>query len=576
VTPIATLPPPPTRPAALPPGPYALPATALPGRPPDADQRSWVRRKGPTIGVVAAILLAMRLGLESVGALLVGFVLLTPLERAFRRHAQPVRRPGLRTDMVHLLFTGALTSGFAIVAIVVWFILLLPVTRGVPNPLFGLLPPVVQAIAGFVLFEIFGYVAHRALHEVPLFWRFHAVHHSSRNLDWISGARNHPIEGLIVGGLIAPPLLLLGVRAEALGVLTVITGLWGILLHANIRWRLRWMDGWWGTPDYHHWHHSNHPEARNKNYSAFLPVLDRIGGTYWQPADRRPQIYGIDEPMPESWFGQMAHPLRRTRPRKHRLLGSSHPPFSPVVVVPSTPPFPPVFATPLASPFAPLLARSRWDVTMAGRLTPVVPHEPTWLDPTGRPMTPPSVPHRGDDAAHPTTEAGDRELVARIARGDRAALEALYRMHAGWLIARLHGRCQDPELVDTALQDTFLAVWKSASLFRDEGDVGAWLWGIALRRLIDQLRKRRPVPIDPALVVGGATSSAEAELFAAGIGGPLAAALARLEPELQAVMLLTAVDGLSTKEAATVLGIPQGTVKTRLMRARARMQEGLR
>ena len=174
------------------------------------------------------------------------------------------------------------------------------------------------------------------------------------------------------------------------------------------------------------------------------------------------------------------------------------------------------------------------------------------------------------------TEAGDRELVARVARGDRAALEALYRMHAGWLIARLHARCQDPELVDTALQDTFLAVWKSASGFRGEGDVGAWLWGIALRRLIDQLRKRRPAPIDPALVVGGATSSAEAELFAAGIGGPLAAALARLEPDLQAVMLLTAVDGLSTKEAATVLGIPQGTVKTRLMRARAQMQEGLR
>jgi RNA polymerase sigma-70 factor, ECF subfamily len=174
------------------------------------------------------------------------------------------------------------------------------------------------------------------------------------------------------------------------------------------------------------------------------------------------------------------------------------------------------------------------------------------------------------------TDIDDRVLVARVATGDRAALEALYRLHAGWLTTRLHGRCRDTEAIDTALQDTFLAVWRGAATFRGDGDVGAWLWGIALRRLIDQLRKRRPTPTDPALVTNGVTSSAEAELFAAGIGGSLAMAMQRLEPDLQAVMLLTAVDGLTTKEASIVLGIPQGTVKTRLMRARAALQEGLR
>jgi sterol desaturase/sphingolipid hydroxylase (fatty acid hydroxylase superfamily) len=105
------------------------------------------------------------------------------------------------------------------------------------------------------------------------------------------------------------------VPPEVLGVLTVVTGLWGALLHANIRWRFRWMDGWWGTPDYHHWHHSNHPEARNRNYAAFLPVFDRLFGTYWQPADRRPTVYGIDEPTPPGWWAQVREPLRRRRPR---------------------------------------------------------------------------------------------------------------------------------------------------------------------------------------------------------------------------------------------------------------------
>ena len=174
----------------------------------------------------------------------------------------------------------------------------------------------------------------------------------------------------------------------------------------------------------------------------------------------------------------------------------------------------------------------------------------------------------------------DRTLVARVAGGDRAALYELYQRHAGWLTTRLQRRCGDQELVDTALQDTFLAVWTSASRFRGEGDVGAWLWGIAVRRLIDQLRKRRPAPVDPstaALQAEGMLPSAEAEMLARSRtgGGDLGDAFRYLEPELQTVLLATAVDGLTTKEAAHLLGIPHGTVKTRLMRARAQLQERL-
>jgi RNA polymerase sigma-70 factor (ECF subfamily) len=177
-------------------------------------------------------------------------------------------------------------------------------------------------------------------------------------------------------------------------------------------------------------------------------------------------------------------------------------------------------------------------------------------------------------------EGDDRTLVARLVGGDRAALRTLYERHAGWLTARLQRRCADPELVDTALQDTFLAAWRSAGSFRGDGDVGAWLWGIAVRKLIDQLRHRRPSPVDPstaALQAEGVLPSAEAEMLAqAPLGqGELAEAFRYLDPELQTVLLATAVDGLTTKEAAQLLGIPHGTVKTRLMRARARLQERL-
>ena len=173
--------------------------------------------------------------------------------------------------------------------------------------------------------------------------------------------------------------------------------------------------------------------------------------------------------------------------------------------------------------------------------------------------------------------ATDQALLAQIASGDRMALEALYRRHAPWITARLQHRCADRELVDTAVQDTFLGAWRGAARYSGRGDVGAGLWGIAIRKLIDQLRARRPTPIAPDLATRsiGAAVSFEEELLGSGAFGSIGPAFARLEPDLQAVLLATAIDGLTTKEAARLLGVPQGTVKTRLMRARAQLRAGL-
>ncbi len=170
---------------------------------------------------------------------------------------------------------------------------------------------------------------------------------------------------------------------------------------------------------------------------------------------------------------------------------------------------------------------------------------------------------RGEDAA----------LLARVSRGDRSALEQLYRRNATWLTQRLQSRCSDPELVDIAIQDTFVAVWKTAKKYRGDGDVGAWIWGIAIRRLIDQLRKRTPTPTEDVALIAERVSSFEDWLLDNGAHGPLDPAMRALHPDLRAVLVLTAIDGLSTREAAAVLGIPQGTVKTRLQRAKSNMKE---
>ena len=171
--------------------------------------------------------------------------------------------------------------------------------------------------------------------------------------------------------------------------------------------------------------------------------------------------------------------------------------------------------------------------------------------------------------------ASDAELLTAVAAGDRRALAVLYERHAPWLTVRLSRRCGDAGMVDEVLQDTFLAVWKGAGRFAGQGEVGAWVWGIAIRRLVDHLRKRRPVPVARFGSSSRDAASAEDELLLAVEHGDVGGALRRLSPELRAVVQATVLDGLTTREAARLLDIPPGTVKTRMMRARAQLREAL-
>lgn len=169
-------------------------------------------------------------------------------------------------------------------------------------------------------------------------------------------------------------------------------------------------------------------------------------------------------------------------------------------------------------------------------------------------------------------ERSEAELLVALGAGDRDALRTLYDRHAAWLTLRLSRRCADVDTVDQAIQDTFLAIWRKPASYGGRGDVGAWMWGIAIRRLLDQLRRR------PSLVLGREDStvvSAE-ELVLLGVEhGHLAGALHALSPELRSVVQATVLDGLTTREAGRLLGIPTGTVKTRMARARLQMREAL-
>lgn len=169
----------------------------------------------------------------------------------------------------------------------------------------------------------------------------------------------------------------------------------------------------------------------------------------------------------------------------------------------------------------------------------------------------------------------DGELLAAVADGERGALHVLYERHAPWLVLRLARRCHDQGIVDEVLQDTFVGVWRGASRYRGEGEVAAWIWRIAARRLVDRFRRREFTMVVLDEDHGAGLDSAEDHVLLGVEHGDLGGALNGLAPELRAVVQATVLDGLTTREAGRLLGIPPGTVKTRMMRARAQLREAL-
>jgi RNA polymerase sigma-70 factor, ECF subfamily len=173
----------------------------------------------------------------------------------------------------------------------------------------------------------------------------------------------------------------------------------------------------------------------------------------------------------------------------------------------------------------------------------------------------------------------DEQLVRRVARGDRDAFDELYRRTAPWLALRLRRRCADVEVVSEVMQETYVAAWRASASFvgsRCGGSAAGWLWTIAARRLVDVFRRRhhgRELVV--ASVPEEAAPSAEEEALHGELDARLAGELARLSPELCDVLQAMVLDGLSVRETSLLLGVPEGTVKTRARRARIALREAL-
>ena len=230
-------------------------------------------------------------------------------------HGQSVFRREWQTDLKHfainhfLVGVILLTVNFVIHHAFGWLVNadFQQIVKGI-----GFLP---QLLLCILVADLAQYWTHRAYHEVPYLWKFHAVHHSAKTMDWLAGSRQHVLEIIFTRVCVLAPLFVLGFSEAVINTYIIIVGFQAVLNHANVHLP-------WGplkylivTPDFHHWHHASDDEAIDRNYAAHYSFLDYLFGTAVKvPAHKPlPAKYGVvGDYMPDGFVNQQMFPFRAT------------------------------------------------------------------------------------------------------------------------------------------------------------------------------------------------------------------------------------------------------------------------
>jgi sterol desaturase/sphingolipid hydroxylase (fatty acid hydroxylase superfamily) len=258
------------------------------------------------------------LGRALFGLVLLGLVFMVIERWLSNRPRLPLRRRGWLTDVVWFLYSALIAKPITFYLSLIPFVLLviLGVTdkEGLQDRSYrgfgpiGAQPLWLQTVELYLVADFLGYWSHRLFHRRRL-WPFHAVHHSTQDLDWLASVRVHPVNDL-VGHLVQTlPLVLLGFNPWVATTAAPFLTFYAIFLHANVDWGFGPLRYVIATPLFHRWHHSRQREAWDKNFAGLFPIWDLIFGTLYLPAGKVPEDFGIDDTMPESWLGQMWRPF---------------------------------------------------------------------------------------------------------------------------------------------------------------------------------------------------------------------------------------------------------------------------
>jgi sterol desaturase/sphingolipid hydroxylase (fatty acid hydroxylase superfamily) len=242
-------------------------------------------------------------------------IIFIPLERIFGRlREQPIFRQDWRADLFYFLVNSLLVQSLT-------YLSLKPALTIVANTQWTELrawmagqPVWLQILEIMFLTDFVQYWLHRAFHQVPFLWNFHAVHHSARKMDWMAGSRMHLFEIVALRGFTVIPMYALGYSETALKVYILFVFLHSTLLHANVRFSFGFLRHLFATPQFHHWHHGIEKEAIDVNFAIHFPLLDRVFGTHHLPGKAWPSGYGVGgHPVPDGYWNQFVYPLKTAR-----------------------------------------------------------------------------------------------------------------------------------------------------------------------------------------------------------------------------------------------------------------------
>lgn len=250
-------------------------------------------------------------------ALSIGFILFSLMERLFELTSA---RKAWRATLLDLqyAFISMLYPPFIYFILSALFGYVALQNRVTPhNPRLSMLSFGAQFLAVLLVRDCLIYARHRIFHLRPV-WAFHSIHHSSEEVNWISAVRFHPAENMIE---VAGELLLfggsdmLGVDPAVLSAAGLVMGFYNFFIHSNQRWTFGPLRYVLVSPVFHRWHHSDVPEAMDKNFAAMFSCLDLAFGTFYMPRNAMPETVGLSTEEkavhPRSLTGQLLYPFMK-------------------------------------------------------------------------------------------------------------------------------------------------------------------------------------------------------------------------------------------------------------------------